>query len=79
MATILFTGTYASDDPTRAVLPLLSARGALEAGHEAEVALMGEAVYLMKNEVADACNPVGWPNLGQVLRDIVGQGVRFYI
>ena len=79
MATILFTGTYASDDPTRAVLPLLSAKGALDAGHQAEVALMGEATYLMKSEVADACNPVGWPNLGEVLREIVDRGVNFYI
>ena len=79
MATVLFAGTYASDDPTRAVLPFLSAKGALDAGHEAEVFLMGEAVYLMKSEVADACNPVGWPNLGQVLREVVDRGVRLFI
>jgi predicted peroxiredoxin len=79
MATLLFTGTYASDDPTRAALPLLGAKGALEAGHEAEVVLMGEAVYLMKTEVADACNPVGWPNVGEIMRELIGKGVTFYI
>jgi predicted peroxiredoxin len=79
MATLLFTGTYASDDPTRAALPLLGAKGALEAGHEAQVVLMGEAVYLMKTEVADACNPVGWPNVGEVMRELIGKGVTFYI
>lgn len=79
MATILFVGTYGSDDPTRAVFPLLGARGAIEAGHQAEVALMGEAVYLMKDHIADALNPVAWPNVGEVLRDIVGKGARFYI
>jgi predicted peroxiredoxin len=79
MAKMLFAGTYASDDPTRAVLPLLSAKDALDAGHEAEVFLMGEAVYLMKTEVADACDPVGWPNLGAVQRELIGKGVRFYI
>jgi predicted peroxiredoxin len=79
VAMLLFVGTYGSDDPTRAVLPLLSARGAMEAGHEAEVALMGEGVYLMKDHIADALNPVAWPNVGEVLRDIVGKGARFYI
>lgn len=76
---ILYAGTFGSDDPTRAVLPLLGAKGALEAGHEAEVFLMGEAVYLMKDEVADALDPVGWPNVGETLRDLVGKGVNFFI
>jgi len=57
LARLLFAGTSGSDDPTRAALPFLGAKGALESGHEAEVFLMGEAVYLMKTEVADACNP----------------------
>ena len=79
MAMVLYAGTFGSDDPTRAVLPLLSAKGALEAGHDAEVFLMGEAVYLMKDEVADACNPVGWPNVGETLRELIGKGVNFFI
>lgn len=79
MAKLLFAGSYASDDPTRAVLPFLSAKGALESGHEAEVFLMGEAVYLMKDEVADACDPVGWPNLGEVLREVTSNGVPVYV
>jgi predicted peroxiredoxin len=79
VAKLMFTGTYASDDPTRAVLPFLGAKAAGEGGHEAEVFLLGEAVYLMKDEVADACIPVGWPKVGDVLRDVVGAGVPLYI
>jgi predicted peroxiredoxin len=79
MAKLLFAGTYSSDDPTRAALPLLGAKGALDAGHEAEVVLMGEAVYLMKSEVADALNPVGWPNVGETLKGLVEKGVPFYV
>lgn len=79
MAKLLFSGTYASDDPTRAVLPLLGAKAAFEGGHEAEVFLMGEAVYLMKSEVADASIPVGWPKVGDVMRDLIAAGVPFYI
>jgi predicted peroxiredoxin len=73
------TGTYGSDDPTRSALPLLQARAALEAGHQAEVFLSGEAVYLMKNEVADAVNPVAWPNVGELIRDVASKGGTFYI
>jgi predicted peroxiredoxin len=79
MAKLLFSGSYGSDDPTRAVLPFLGAKGALEAGHEAEVFLMGEAVYLMKSEVAEACNPVGWPNVGEVMREVADNGVPVYV
>lgn len=79
MAKLMLSGTYGSDDPTRAALPLLTAAGALEAGHTPEVFLIGEAVYLMKDEVADACNPVGWRNVGEVIRELVEKGVDFYI
>lgn len=79
MAKIVFSGTHASDDPTRAVLPFLSAKGALEGGHQAEIFLLGEAVYLMKDEVANACNPVGWPNVGEVMRGVIDQGVPVFV
>jgi predicted peroxiredoxin len=79
MAKLMFAGTAGSDDPTRAAFPLLGARAALDAGHDVEVFLMGEAVYLMKTAVADATNPVGWPNAGEVLREIVGKGGSFYV
>lgn len=79
MAKLLFAGTSASDDPTRAALPFLGAKGALESGHQAEVFLMGEAVYLLKSEVAGACNPVGWPNVGEVMREVADNGVPVYV
>lgn len=76
---LLFSGTYGSDDPTRAALPLLAAVGALDAGYRAEVFLLGEAVYLMRTEVADSLHPVAFPNVGDLLRDLIGRGVRFYV
>lgn len=79
MASILISSTHGSDDPTRATLPLLTARAALTQGHQAEVALMGEAVYLMRTETANAINPVGWPNAGDVLKEIIDKGVKFWI
>jgi predicted peroxiredoxin len=79
MALLLAGGTAGSDDPTRAALPLLSAQGALDSGNEAEVFLLGEAVYVMKTEIADAMNPVGWPNVGELVRGLISRGVRFYV
>lgn len=79
MATILVSTTHSSDDPTRATLPLLTARAALKQGHQVEVALMGEAVYLMRTETANAITPVGWPNAGEVLKDVIQAGGKFYI
>jgi uncharacterized protein involved in oxidation of intracellular sulfur len=79
MATILVSSTHGSDDPTRATLPLLTARAALKQGHQVEVALMGEAVYLMRAETVNAMNPVGWPNAGEVLKEVVEAGGKFYI
>lgn len=79
MATLLFSGTHGSDDPTRAALPLLGAIGAREAGHEPEVFLLGEAVYLMKDTVAASLQPVAFPNVGEMIRQLVGEGVRFYV
>ena len=79
MALLLAGATFGSDDPTRAALPLLAARGALDSGNQAEVFLMGEAVYLIKEETANAMNPVGWPNVGELLRALVSDGVHFYV
>jgi len=79
MAMLLAASTVGSDDPTRAALPLLSALGALDSGNKAEVFLVGEAVYQMKDAIADAMNPVGWPNVGGLIRDLVSRGVNFYV
>lgn len=79
MARLLFIGTYGSDDPTRAVMPLMSAQGALDAGHETEVILLGEAVYLMKDAVAEAVNAVAFGNAAEAISDLVDRGITFYI
>lgn len=79
MTSILFSGTFGSDDPTRATLPFLSASGALDAGHETSVALVGEAVYLMKDYVAEQIDGVAWPPLVEILQKVFDNGVPVYI
>lgn len=79
MASIFYNGTYGSDDPTRATLPFLSASGAIDAGHETSVGLVGEAVYLMKDYVAEQIDGVAWPPLVEVLQKLIDNGVPIYV
>lgn len=79
MAKILYTTSFGSDDPTRATIPFVAALGAIEAGHEAEVALLGEATYLMKDHVADQIDGVGWPPLRGLLPQIIKHGIPVHV
>jgi predicted peroxiredoxin len=76
---ILFVGTSGSDDPTRAAFPMVFAKGALEAGHQAMIHLVGEATYLLKDEVAAVTQGVGWPTMSSLWNDIVAAKVPVYV
>jgi len=79
MAKILYLGTAGSDDPTRAGFPFNFAMGALDAGHQPEIFLAGEAVYLMKDTVIAAVQPVAMPALKEMLDELVAQKVPVYV
>jgi predicted peroxiredoxin len=79
MARILYSSTYGSDDPTRASLPFHMAMGAIEAGHEPEIALIAEATYLMKDTVADTIQGVGMPSLKDLLAHAVEHKVPIHV
>lgn len=79
MAKLLYYGTRGSNDPTNAVFPLLFAGVAKDAGHEVEVVLMGEAVYLMNDGVASATHGVGIPTASEVMQKAVGLGIPIYV
>jgi predicted peroxiredoxin len=79
MAKILYVGTAGSDDPTRAGFPFNFALGALEAGHEPEIFLAGEAAYLMKDDVAGSVLPVGMPPLREMLDRVVERQVPIHV
>ena len=79
MTTILYTSTYGTDDPTRATLPYLGALGAVEAGFEAQILLMGEASFLMKDDLAGQIHGVGWPPLVEILRQVIEDGIPIYV
>lgn len=79
MAKILYVGTAGSDDPTRAGFPLNFALGALEAGHQAEIFLAGEAAYLMKETIVKEIYPVAMPPAAEMLKKVVERGVPIYV
>jgi predicted peroxiredoxin len=79
LALILYVSTFGSDDPTRATLAFGDALGAIEAGHEAMIALAGEATYLMKDSVAAAVQGVGWPTVRELLEKVIEHKIPIYV
>jgi len=79
MAKILYVGTAGSDDPTRAGFPFNFALGAIDAGHQPEIFLAGEAAYLMKAAVASEVVPVAMPPLSEMLKKVIDHGVPIYV
>ena len=79
MASILYIGTHGTDDPTRATLPFLSATGAIEAGHQPQIALVGEATYLMKNSVTDTIQGVATAPFKELLAKLIENGVQLHV
>ena len=67
MAKIVFFGSHGSENPTKAVFRFLYANAAVEAGHEARIGLIADAVVLMRDAVANSVVPVGWPPLKELL------------
>ena len=78
MATILYSTSYGSDDPTRATIPFIAALGAVEAGHKPQIALLGEATYLMKEEVANSIHGVGFAPFAELLSKVIDNGIPIH-
>lgn len=79
MGKVLYSSTYGSDDPTRASLPFHMALGAVEAGHEPEIALIGEATYLMKDSVAETVQGIGMPSLRDLLAGAIEHNIPIHV
>lgn len=79
MASELFIGMHGSEDPTKATLPFLWASGALDAGHQTAIILVGDSVVLMNNTVAENIHGVGFPPLKDLMAKVVAAKVPIYI
>jgi len=76
---VLLKSAWGSDDPTKSAFAFLHANALAEAGHEAQIFLLGEAVSVMRDPVAGAIVPMGWPPFGEVLRATVGLGIPIHV
>ena len=76
---ILLKSAWGSDDPTKASFPFLHANAFTELGHETQIFLLGEAVNVMRDEVAGAIVPVGWPPLHETLRATIEHEIPIYV
>ena len=80
MARILYVTATGPSDPTRASLAFhLAANGAVEAGHEADIVLAGDAAELVKPGVAEGVRGVGIPPLGELLAKAGEKGVPVHV
>lgn len=79
MGKVLFFGTYGSDDPPRASLPMLGASGALSRGHQAIIILTGEAVVVVRDAIANSLHGIGFPPLRELMAEVVAGGVPIYV
>jgi predicted peroxiredoxin len=79
MSKILVKSAWGSDDPTKAAFAFLHGNALAEAGHEVQIFLLGEAVSLMRDPVAGAVVPVGWPPLAETLRTTVALGIPIHV
>lgn len=79
MTTMMYIGTHGPDDPTRATMPFHLANGALEAGFKAQVTLIGDATYLMKESVAREIRGVAMPPFSELLQKVVGGGGEIFV
>ena len=76
---MLVKSAWGSDDPTKAAFPFLHANALAEAGHQVEIFLLGEAVSLMRDPVANAAIPVGWPPLAETPQKTISLGRPLHI
>jgi predicted peroxiredoxin len=75
---IMIKSAWGSDDPTKAGFPFNHALALVEAGHQVQIFLLGEAVNLMRQSVAEAVVPVGWPKIADTLTKIAARHVPIY-
>jgi len=79
MGKILSVATHASDDPTKSTLAFITAIGAIGAGKEVSIALVGEGVYLVKEAVAKSVHGVGFPPLSELIEKVTKAKIPVYV
>lgn len=72
------TATSGSEDPTKATLAFLHAKGAREAGHDVSISLLGDAVVMLNPTIAKNIQGVGLPPLIDLITYAKENGIPVY-
>lgn len=75
---IMMRSSWGTDDPTRASFVFAHALALADAGHEVQIFLTAEAVYLMRKVTTDAVTAIGWGSLAELRDKIVAKHVNVY-
>ena len=79
MARILAVASHATDDPTKATLAFVTAVGAIGADKECSIALVGEAVSMVKETVAKSIHGVGFPPLPELIAKVTQAKIPVFV
>ena len=79
MAKVFVVATHATDDPTKSTLAFITAVGAVGAGKEVAIGLVGEAAYLAKEAVAKSVHGVGFAPLPELIEKVVQAKVPVFV
>ncbi|MEX2430981.1 MAG: hypothetical protein WD645_03575 [Dehalococcoidia bacterium] len=76
---VFYLATHATDDPTKATLPLVGAVGAHAADIECSIGLLGEGAALIRDSVANSVNGVGFAPFSELLAQVIEAKVPIYV
>ncbi len=79
MSRLLVVSTHGSENPTRATLAWLVAKGAIEAGHQPQIILSGDAAILAHRTVAESVQGVGIPPLKELIAFAMEKSVPVFV
>lgn len=79
MAKVLIQVTHGPEDPTRATLAFLLATTAKDSGHDVTIFLVGDAAYLIKDEVIASVSGVGVGSLKEHFKAVQDARIPIFI
>jgi predicted peroxiredoxin len=75
---MLYVGTHGMEDPTRAGLIFAAANQEQEHYRDAVIALLGDAVFLMNDRIAEETRPSGRASLKDLIEEAVKRGIKIF-
>ena len=79
MAKILITGVHGVEDPTKAGMTFVVAKGAKEAGHDVTIGLVGDGTIVMKSAIREGIVPVGLSPLKELFQFSVDNKIPIFV